>query len=99
MCRVIMKTEKISKLSKVFGRIKAEDWEDLRTKALASRGLAGSPKYIPKHSHIVEEEEGTSSDDDSFENIFFDQNQSTANSQIQKWSLNKNRTVRTQSDR
>ena len=94
---------KTLKLSKVFARITAEDWEDLRTQALASRGLAGSPKYIPKHSLIVEEEEGTSSDDDSFVEVCRDLKQNslskTADSRFRKSNLNQNRIVRVASDR
>ena len=55
------------KLPKYFERIKATELENLRTEALASRGLIGSPKYITKHSNIVEVDELSTSDSDSLE--------------------------------
>ena len=68
-------------LPDVLSRIKAEDWEDLKTEAIASRGLAGSPKYIPKHSLIIEVEESTSSDDDSINELLptFKRSKSSSN--------------------
>ena len=86
-------------VSNSLSRIKAEDWEVLRTEALASRGLAGSPKYIPKHSLIIEVGEETSSDDDDsiVESIskFPRSNSIIVNERERRASLNQSRIVKT----
>ena len=81
-----------------LSRIKGEDLEVLRTAALASRGLAGSPKYIPKHSLIIEVGEQTSSDDDSIDEFIpkFTRSKSTVEGKRnRRASLNQSRTVKT----